>query len=82
MRRFKQDNIEKIREVIVFTAVGIFTLSQITVMILCVFNKIGIQSFTLNIVISSSIIIAILNISQIVIYFNLAGSPYKKVEYY
>jgi hypothetical protein len=81
-RRFQTDKVELVREIIVFVTIGIFVALQTVVMALAVDSKVSINTFQIELTVTSSVIIFVLNLSQIIIYFNLAGSPYKNKEYY
>jgi len=77
MRRFKPDKVEKVREIVVFTAVACYIVSQVIILILAALDKVQLDTFQVELVICSAVFMIVVNVSQIVIYFNLTGSPYK-----
>lgn len=82
MRRFKPDKVEKVREVVVFTAVACFIVSQVAVLAFAAIEQVSLATFQLELCVCSVFIILVLNVSQVVIYFNLTGSPYKSLDYF
>ena len=73
---------EKLRATIVFIVMATFVVGQIVCMTLATLGILGLVAFQIMLVTSSSVLMVVWIISSAVIYFQLAGTPYKSDDHY
>ena len=82
MRRFKKDNVELVKRVVLFSTVGIVTLIDAGYLVAASYAKVSFWNFQLELSISTLVLVVVLNTGQLVTYCSLTGSPYKPYEDY
>lgn len=80
--RFQSPKLEVCMRITILSLISVFVGLQILLMVFCFFNLISLKAFFIEIIAFTAIIILGLNINQIVLYFKLAGLPYKSRRHY
>jgi hypothetical protein len=68
MRRFKKDNVELVKQVVLFTCVAIVAVIDCAYLILAAYEKVTLLRFQEELAISTIVLVLVLNIGQIVTY--------------
>ena len=68
MRRFKKDNVELAKQVVLFTCVAIVAAIDCAYLVLAVYEKVTLLTFQEELAISTIVLVLVLNIGQIVTY--------------
>jgi len=68
--------------IIVLVIIFLFVLVQVLVMFLCYFDLVSLKVFFIEIIVFICALVLGLNINIIVLYFKLAGLPYKTNKHY